>query len=142
MSGQRDRYRTRFLQGVAHFDAGRYWEAHESWEELWLEAAPRMHRFLQGLIQLAAAMHHVQRGTLRGSVRLIDAAMEKLRAFPEDYAGVRRGPMTARALRIRARVSALLEAGEDHRAGLEPDEVPRIELVPRWEEAIPEQWKA
>ena len=35
-------------------------------------------RFLQGLIQLAAAYHHAGRGTNRGGIRLFDAALEKL----------------------------------------------------------------
>jgi len=46
--------------------------------------------FLQGLIQLAAAYHHVRRGTLRGAPRLFDAALRKLATFPPGYCGIDR----------------------------------------------------
>lgn len=39
------------------FNAGRWWEAHEAWEPLWLRAAGPERHFLQGLILLAAALH-------------------------------------------------------------------------------------
>jgi hypothetical protein len=47
----------RFLRGVALFDAGYYWEAHEAWEYLWHAAGRRgaTADVLRGLIKLAAA---------------------------------------------------------------------------------------
>ena len=74
--------------GVALFNAHRFWEAHEAWESLWLRSAGADKRFLQGLIQLAAAYHHVQRGTLRGGLRLFDAAAAKLAGFADGHLGV------------------------------------------------------
>jgi predicted metal-dependent hydrolase len=78
----------RLLEGIEHFNAMRFWEAHESWEEIWLHAVGDRREFLQGLIQLAAAYHHVKRGTLRGGVRLFDSALRRLAKFPEGYEGV------------------------------------------------------
>ena len=67
-----------FAEGVALFNAQKFWHAHEAWERLWLVAEGDDKTFLQGLIQLTAAYHHVQRGTFRGAVRLFDAAFLKL----------------------------------------------------------------
>src|SRR5690349_19335468 len=78
------------LRGVDLFNEQKFWHAHEAWEEHWLRASGEEKTFLQGLIQLAAAYHHVQRGTLRGAVRLFDAALAKLEAFADDYANVDR----------------------------------------------------
>ena len=48
-------------EGLRHFDAGRAWEAHEAWEIGW-RADPSPHRDAwKGLIQIAAAVHHLQR---------------------------------------------------------------------------------
>ena len=80
-----------FLAGVEHFNARRFWEAHESWEELWLEADAPVVDFYQGLIQLAAAYHHLQRGTFPGGVRLFDAARKRLEPYPPLYHNVDRG---------------------------------------------------
>ena len=42
-----------FDRGVAHFNARRFYEAHEDWEELWHEAEGDEKRWLQGLIQIS-----------------------------------------------------------------------------------------
>jgi Domain of unknown function (DUF309) len=70
-----------------------------------------MHRFLQGLIQLAAAYHHVQRGTYPGGLRLFDAALEKLDRFPKRWCGIDRTSVEEAARRHRAWVAALLADG-------------------------------
>ena len=62
-------FKTFFLEGVHNFNSRKFWEAHESWETLWLAAESDLEQFLQGLIQVAAAYHHVQRGTYRGAPR-------------------------------------------------------------------------
>lgn len=91
----------RLLEGIEHFNSRRFWEAHESWEEIWLVAEGDERQFLQGLIQLAAAYHHVQRGTLRGAVRLFDSALRRLNSLPPSYGGVDRCGAVASAARDR-----------------------------------------
>ena len=84
-------YRTYFFEGVSHFNAREFWEAHESWETIWLAAESDVEQFLQGMIQLAAAYHHVKRGTHRGAARLFEAALRRLAAFPQRFSGIDRG---------------------------------------------------
>jgi hypothetical protein len=91
-------------KGVNHFNSHDFWHAHESWEELWLSSSGQEKQFLQGLIQLAAAYHHVKRGTLRGAGRLFEAALAKLAPFPDGYLDVDR--------------SAAVTASIVHRAGV------------------------
>src|SRR5438874_7736535 len=79
---------THFREGLAHFNNAEFWEAHESWETLWLAAESDVEKFLQGLIQIAAAFHHVKRGTLRGAPRLIEAGLRRLAPFPPAFCGV------------------------------------------------------
>ena len=76
---------TPFAAGVEHFNAMRFWEAHEAWEELWLGAEGDLVDFYQGLIQLAAAYHHMKRGTFRGATRLFPAALQRLAPYPEQF---------------------------------------------------------
>ena len=85
-------------RGVDLFNAHEFWHAHEAWEELWLASTGDRKQFLQGLIQLAAAYHHVKRGTSpRGAVRLFDAALRRLEPFPEGYENVSRTEACATA---------------------------------------------
>lgn len=93
------------LRGLTLFNDQQFWHAHEAWEELWLPAAGEYKTFLQGLIQLAAAYHHVQRGTFRGGVRLFDAALAKLAPFPAGYSGVDRGEAVQVALAHRQKIA-------------------------------------
>lgn len=55
-----------FAEGVALFNAGAYWEAHEAWERCWREAEEPAATLFKGIIQAAAALVHWQRGNPRG----------------------------------------------------------------------------
>jgi predicted metal-dependent hydrolase len=92
-------------KGIALFNDQKFWHAHEAWERDWLQASGEEKRFLQGLIQLAAAYHHVQRRTYRGGVRLFDAALRKLEGFADDHLGVNRTEAVARASEHREKIA-------------------------------------
>src|SRR5277367_1783083 len=86
-----------FRRGVARFNARRFFEAHEVWEELWLVEGEPEKTFLQGLIQLAAAYHHHGRGNRRGMQSLLAAGLAKLSRFPNDHRGIALGELRAEA---------------------------------------------
>ncbi len=116
-----------FEEGVNHFNARRFWEAHESWEEIWLEADADVEQFLQGLIQLTAAYHHLQRGTFRGGVRLIDAALRRLSGYPDHFWNLERAPAEESARRHAEWARSLLARG-DEIARLSEDQYPKMTL--------------
>lgn len=106
-------------EGIALFNEGKFWHAHEAWERIWLVAEGEEKRFLQGLIQLAAAYHHVQRRTYRGGIRLFDAALAKLSAFPAGHGGVDRDPAVKLAAEHREKIA---------RGGhIEPGDFPKLQ---------------
>ncbi len=84
--------RHRFVRdGVRLYNAGRYWEAHEAWEQVWRSAPDAERPFWQGLIQAAAAMLHRERGNAHGLRTVGEAAVARLRApappgFPVETA--------------------------------------------------------
>ena len=104
------------LEGVENFNQRKFWEAHESWETLWLVAESDLVEYLQGLIQIAAAYHHIQRGTLRGAPRLFAAALKRLEPFPLVCCGVDRTDVDAAARRhwkwLESGPQSPLDAGE------------------------------
>lgn len=114
-----------FRAGIDHFNAAEFWDAHESWETIWLEAESDVQLFLQGLIQLAAAYHHVKRGTYPGGLRLFDAALQKLEAFPKRWCGIDRTSLEETARRHRAWVAqVLVHSAREER--LDAAEFPKI----------------
>jgi hypothetical protein len=71
-----------FRRGVGQFNAQLFFEAHETWEEIWLAATEPDKTFLQGIIQIAAAFHHYNRGNIRGARSLLEAGLKRLERFP------------------------------------------------------------
>ncbi|GAC1331110.1 MAG: hypothetical protein NVSMB17_08930 [Candidatus Dormibacteria bacterium] len=59
----------RLGRGVALFNAGQFWEAHEAWEGAWMPArgGPDADLF-KGLVQLAAGCYHYQRRNRHGAL--------------------------------------------------------------------------
>jgi predicted metal-dependent hydrolase len=78
--------------GIRLFNEGRFWEAHEAWEEAWLAEDGLTRLWLQGLIQLTAAFHKgLRMGHLPGMARLFEQAAEKfehIRAHSNIYGGL------------------------------------------------------
>ena len=68
----------RLERGRLLFNAGRYFEAHEAWEEVWLLEEGDLRMLLQGLIQVAAGCHKAREGRAAGCARLIGTGLEKL----------------------------------------------------------------
>ena len=69
--------------GIAEFNEGRYWHAHEDWEEMWksLKARDASQHFIlgiQGLIQTTALMFQYKRQKTRGTVMMWGKLTDKL----------------------------------------------------------------
>ncbi|GAC1429341.1 MAG: hypothetical protein NVSMB68_01600 [Thermoanaerobaculia bacterium] len=124
-----------FRAGLTHFNALEFWEAHESWEELWLAAESDLDQFLQGLIQVAAAYHHLKRGTFRGGVRLFDAGLARLSHFAPLECGIDREDVERAAREHRSWAAALMERN-DAGARLAPDAYPKLHVVGKMSPSI------
>ena len=98
-----------YQHGLELFNAGEFFEAHEVLEDLWRPAEGTERRFLQGLIQIAVALHHFTTGNRAGARSLLARGAAKLDDLPDTYLGVRVG-----ALRLQA------EAWRRHLAGEAP----------------------
>ncbi len=111
--------------GVDLYNAGHFWNAHEAWEEVWLEAEHDRRTFYQGLIQVTAAFVHVTRNEYPGSVRLLDAGLDKLDRYPARFLGVELAPLRDGA---RECLATLVRLGEKRIAEFDRALIPRITL--------------
>jgi predicted metal-dependent hydrolase len=91
-----------FTDGVRLFNAGRFYEAHEAFEDL-LDAmeADRRWELLVGLIQVAVGYHKWTAGH-PGAARMLGLGLDKLAAFPDAAWGVDVGALRARVAADRA----------------------------------------
>ncbi len=108
-----------FRKGLEAFNSGHFYDAHEHWEEVWLETLDPEKMFLQGLIQVAAAFHHYSRANRQGTQNLLQAGLAKIERFPHAHRGLELEPLRV-AVR---RWLAALEGGEDPAK----EKIPRIE---------------
>ena len=114
-------------RGADLFNRGLHWEAHEAWEELWLELEDEPKLFVQGLIQLAAAYHKATvQMQPRGCVKLHRSALEKLAPAPRDFMGVQTEPLLAAARRTLAEAERWLASDVP---GFDRTLIPRITLL-------------
>ncbi len=78
--------------GVENFNSGRFWHAHEDWEDLWKSLKPNAEQELidgvQGLIQIAAMLLNHQRKKVRGVVNLWRKASAKLEPVMDGLFGI------------------------------------------------------
>jgi hypothetical protein len=83
--------------GIAVYNAGGYHAAHDAWEDHWLDLASGTddERFLHGLIQFTAAVHHGSAGNWAGLQGLAGSAGEYLAGLPSPYRGVDLDPVRA-----------------------------------------------
>jgi predicted metal-dependent hydrolase len=74
--------------GIELFNAGRFFDCHEMWEEVWKRSSGAEKLFYQGMIQAAVALLHAQRGNARGARSTWDKAREKLEPLPAQHMGI------------------------------------------------------
>ncbi|MBX0322905.1 DUF309 domain-containing protein [Halomicroarcula sp. F13] len=94
--------------GIAVYDAGRFHAAHDAWEDYWLELDEgRDERFLHGLIQFTAVVHHGRGENWSGAQGLAESAGEYLADLPADYRGVNLGDVRPFLARVAADPAAV-----------------------------------
>jgi hypothetical protein len=81
-------YDPRYLSGIAHFNRGEFFQAHEVWEDLWLDAKGPSRLFYKGLIQSAVALHHARQGNPHGAWKLYQRSRRVLTAYGPWYLGL------------------------------------------------------
>src|SRR5713101_2598917 len=96
----------KFRRGLEQFNQGHFFDAHETWEEIWLASLEPERTFLQGIIPAAAAFHHYSRGNRRGTQSLLEAGLKKLEPFPKAHHGIALEPLRAAARRWIAALAA------------------------------------
>lgn len=92
---------------IAHFNREEFWESHEVLEAAWREGRSG---FYQGLILLASAYVHAQRGNTHGVLAQLAKAEQALRPYLPSYLGLDVTALLAGAVAAREAVAAAIAA--------------------------------
>ncbi|HSB10901.1 MAG TPA: DUF309 domain-containing protein [Blastocatellia bacterium] len=119
-------YPVEYIEGIDHFNAGRYFDAHEVWEEIWLRSSGDTKVFYQMLIQAAVGLHHHQRGNPRGARAMHANVVEKLGRLPAMFMSL---DLADFSQQFRSFLAALIE--DNNEAAPTDKPRPQIRLLDR-----------
>ena len=91
------------LAGIAQFNAGEFWECHETLEEIWRIEPDHIRYLYQGLLQVGVGFYHLRRGNWRGAVNKLRSGLAYLAPSAPACMGVD-------VARLRAEAGAILTA--------------------------------
>jgi predicted metal-dependent hydrolase len=99
----------RLQEAIQLFNSSEWYPCHDRFEELWHETGGPMRPVLQGILQVAVAHLHLERGNLRGATILLGEGLGRLQSAPQICIGLDLRETTEC---VRSRLLAL-QAGED-----------------------------
>jgi uncharacterized protein len=111
-------------KGVAEFNAGKFFECHDTLEEIWQGIRGPARDFFQGLIQISVGFYHLRNGNLRGGESQLEKGLKALRRYGDRYAGMELGNLRGELELWLGRV----RAGEDLRANVA--DLPKYHFTP------------
>ncbi len=107
------------------FNEGDYFEAHEVLEDLWVIEVEPLKTYYKGLIQVAVAICHWERGNASGARKLYHSGMRYLEPYPDHYEGL---SLDALRLKMRNLFTPLLESTGTKLPLLDRDLIPVLEF--------------
>jgi predicted metal-dependent hydrolase len=110
----------RLRESVDLFNAAAWYPCHDGFEALWHETDGPMRAVLQGILQIAVAQIHLERGNLNGATVLLGEGLGRLSDAGDCALGL---DLALLRLRAGARLAAL-------QAGQEPTNLPIPRLEP------------
>jgi hypothetical protein len=115
------------LEAVQTYNAGRYLEAHELFELIWMRQGGAQKIFYQGLVHVAMGFHYLLAGDFdRASAKLRRGA-ELLEDFSVDFLGLDVGTLRESVALCRRRLAQLGPSGI---AGFDRTIIPRLTFLP------------
>jgi predicted metal-dependent hydrolase len=110
-------------KGIDLFNRREFYEAHEAWEEGWIDELSDSRVLLQGLIQVAAGFFKLQCAAPIGTVKLLELGAAKLRPFIGRSLGVDLEALLPEVDRWHAQAKRLVA---ENRADFDPLLFPKI----------------
>ncbi len=74
-----------FEKGIEYFNTGYYFEAHDTFEEIWMDGRGEGVEFYQGLVQLSTGFYHLRMNNLKGAESQLNRGVAKLGRYKPEY---------------------------------------------------------
>jgi len=111
-------------KGLEEFNAGKFFECHETLEAIWLEEESELRRLYQGILQIGVGFYHtLTRRNYRGATVLLQGGINYCRPFAPSYFGIDIANLIAAA---ETALMQIEELGPQHINEFDRSFVPRI----------------
>ncbi len=80
--------REALAKAIREFNSWRFYDCHETLEDVWRAEPGDLADFYQGIIKVAAGFHHLLRGNHKGTVNLLGHALTLLEPYRPSRLGV------------------------------------------------------
>jgi predicted metal-dependent hydrolase len=114
------------LKAIHEFNAGQFFEQHETLELIWRAEPDEIRSLYQGILHVGVAFHHLLNGNHHGAVTKLGTGVAMLEHFEPTCTGVDVSRLVAEARTARER---LLELGEERLDDFDRSLIPRVHLV-------------
>ena len=115
------------LEAVHTYNAGRYLEAHELFELIWMRQGGAQKIFYQGLVHIAMGCHYLVAGDFDRASAKLQRGAELLEDFSVDFLGVDVGTLRESVAVCRHRLAQL---GPSDITSFDRTLIPRLTLLP------------
>src|SRR5262249_35922294 len=115
-----------YLEGIRLFNEGDFFEAHDTWEEVWHRVQNRRReQFYRALIQSAVTLELLRRGRAVGVRQVFVSCMELFKGLPDVFMGL---DIPAHLAHVRHAIQPALDDLQTRHIQIDPARLFRIEL--------------
>jgi hypothetical protein len=115
------------IKGIEEFNAGEFFEQHETLELLWRATPGEIRHLYEGILQIGVGMHHLfTNHNFHGAAVKLDHGIRLLSAFPPNCHGVDVARLQHDALAAR---EALIAVGPDGLGRFPVELTPRVHFT-------------
>lgn len=101
-------------EGIALFNAGEYWEAHEVLEHAWIATRPHpISEVYRSILQIGVAYYQIEQGNYNGAIKMFLRAVQWLDPLPDSCQGIDLAQFKQDAAAVRSALEALGAEGID-----------------------------
>jgi len=115
-----------YHRGIKEFNAGSFFECHDTLEDLWHGTRGKDRLFLQGLIQVSVGFYHLANRNYKGAASQFTRALGKLDSYRPSHGGIELERFTTDVVRW----LAIAESGlRGEVVELDEVEIPKIHFI-------------
>lgn len=99
------------LEAIRLFNAGEFYRQHDLFEALWMAEDSPVRNLYRAILQIGVGYYHIERGNLRGALKMLLRSLQWLTPLPDVCQGVDVARLRLDSARVRLALEAALDSG-------------------------------